>query len=73
MLSVMHARGKAGRLRPAAEGLDFVYASAWLKREDAFPLSPRLPLREEPWQGEEVLFFFANPLPEGNVLDTRTQ
>ena len=73
MLSVMHARGKAGRLRPAAEGLEFVYASAWLKLEDAFPLSPRLPLREEPWQGEEVLFFFANLLPEGNVLDTLTK
>jgi serine/threonine-protein kinase HipA len=70
MLAVIHARGKVGTLRSADNALEFAYAADWLKRADAFPLSPRLALREEPWQGEEVLFFFANLLPEGAILDT---
>ena len=70
MLAVVHARGKVGTLQQAAEGLEFVYAPAWLRRAGTFPLSPRLALREETWRGEEVLFFFANLLPEGAILDT---
>jgi serine/threonine-protein kinase HipA len=70
MLAVVHARGKVGTLRFGAGGLEFAYAPEWLKRADAFPLSPRLPLREEAWVGEEVTFFFANLLPEGAILDT---
>lgn len=73
MLAVVHTRGKVGTLRSGAEGLEFVYAPQWLKRKDAFPLSPRLPLREEAWIGDEVMFFFANLLPEGAILDTLTK
>jgi len=73
MLAVVHARGKVGTLRSGADGLEFVYAAQWLKRADAFPLSPRLPLRAEPWIGDEVMFFFANLLPEGAILDTLTK
>lgn len=70
MLAVVHARGTVGSLRADAGELEFTYAPSWLKRAGAFPLSPRLPLREAPWRGDEVLFFFANLLPEGAVLDT---
>jgi serine/threonine-protein kinase HipA len=70
MLAVTHARGEVGMLRSAGNALEFTYATKWLKRGDAFPLSPRLALRKEPWRGEEVLFFFANLLPEGAILDT---
>lgn len=70
MLAVVHARGRVGTLRPAGRELEFVYAATWLAQADAFALSPRLSLREEPWRGEEVLFFFANLLPEGALLDT---
>jgi serine/threonine-protein kinase HipA len=73
MLAVVHARGKVGTLRSAADALEFVYTPQWLKRTDAFPLSPRLALREEAWRGDEVLFFFANLLPEGAILDTLTK
>lgn len=70
MLAVVHARGTVGSLRADAGELEFTYAPSWLKRAGAFPLSPRLPPREAPWRGDEVLFFFANLLPEGAVLDT---
>jgi serine/threonine-protein kinase HipA len=53
--------------------MEFVYAPQWLRMKGAFPLSPRLPLREEVWRGAEVQFFFANLLPEGMVLDTLTK
>jgi len=69
MLAVVHAHRYVGTLRPNHEGIEFVYAPQWLRLTDAFPLSPRLALREEPWSGAEVLFFFANLLPEGRILD----
>jgi serine/threonine-protein kinase HipA len=73
MLSVVHARGVVGSLSQAGQVLEFAYAAPWLAQERAFPLSPRLALREEPWEGEEVLFFFSNLLPEGPVLDALLQ
>ena len=68
-LAVLHARGRVGTLLAAERELVFAYDADWRLRDDAFALSPRLPLREEPHAGEEVLFFFANLLPEGPVLD----
>ena len=70
MLAVLHERTLVGRLSAAGRELEFAYDAKWRARAGAFGLSPRLPLREEPWRGEEVLFFFANLLPEGNLLDT---
>ena len=70
MLAVIHARSTVGSLRTEGGALEFTYAPSWRKRAGAFPLSPRLPLREAPWSGDEVLFFFANLLPEGTVLDS---
>lgn len=70
MLAVLHARGRVGRLQPGPDGLAFAYDAAWLAMPGAFPLSPRLPLREAPWIGGEVAVFFANLLPEGALLDT---
>jgi len=70
MLAVLHADGIVGSLRQAGATLEFTYAAHWLARQNAFPLSPRLPLREAPWQDDEVLFFFSNLLPEGTVLES---
>jgi serine/threonine-protein kinase HipA len=70
MLAVLHACGRVGSLRAVGRELEFAYDGEWLAQKTAFPLSPRLAMREEPWLGEEVLFFFANLLPEGGVLDT---
>lgn len=73
MLAVVHARGRVGALRQTADVLEFEYAPEWRARADALPLSPRLALQDEPWRGDEVVFFFANLLPEGPVLDTLLQ
>ncbi|TJY59431.1 type II toxin-antitoxin system HipA family toxin [Sinimarinibacterium sp. CAU 1509] len=70
MLAVIHSRGRVGSLRAVEGALEFSYAPDWLQSAGAFPLSPRLALREAPWRGDEVLFFFANLLPEGAVLET---
>jgi serine/threonine-protein kinase HipA len=70
MLAILHTLGPVGTLRPVGRELEFVYAAQWLGQRGAFALSPRLTLREEPWRGEEVLFFFGNLLPEGALLDT---
>lgn len=70
MLAVRHAGEIVGRLQARERELAFTYDVAWLGRPHAFPLSPRLPPRADPHVGEEVLFFFANLLPEGPVLDT---
>lgn len=70
MLRVTHEGNTVGSLQPVSRELEFRYDANWLSHKDAFALSPRLPLREEPWRGEEVLFFFANLLPEGPILDT---
>lgn len=73
MLTVLHAKGPVGRLERTQATLTFAYDPGWLARPDAFPLSPRLPLREAPWEGDEVTFFFANLMPEGPVLDSLLQ
>jgi len=73
MLVIVHARGQVGTLRQAGGALEFTYAPAWLANPQALPLSPRLPLRPEPCSSDEVVFFFANLLPEGPVLDTLLQ
>lgn len=73
MLAVVHARGRVGTLRQTGDALEFEYAPEWRASADALPLSPRLALQAEPWRGDEVVFFFANLLPEGPVLDTLLQ
>jgi serine/threonine-protein kinase HipA len=70
MLAITHARGRVGSLRVVGRALEFAYAPEWLGRAEAFSLSPRLALGEAAFRGDEVLFFFANLLPEGALLDT---
>ena len=70
MLQVRHAGQAVGTLKAEGRELVFNYDHDWLARSHAFPVSPRIPLELADYAGEEVLFFFANLLPEGNVLDT---
>lgn len=70
MLVVRHGGQVVGTLRALEREMAFRYDAAWLARPQVFPLSIRLPLQVDPHAGEEVLSFFANLLPEGNVLDT---
>lgn len=70
MLQVLYANQPVGRLWSEARELCFQYAADWAQSATAFPLTPRLPLGEDIWRGDDVLFFFSNLLPEGAVLDT---
>lgn len=56
-----------GRAIPNDDGdrFAFEYATEWIERADAFPISVRLPVREELWPAERAHVYFANLLPEG--------
>lgn len=50
-------------------GMFFTYARDWLANELATPLSPDIPLSDQEFRGEQVMSFFENLLPEGDVLE----
>ncbi|MCW5827846.1 MAG: type II toxin-antitoxin system HipA family toxin [Deltaproteobacteria bacterium] len=68
MLKVWHETEPVGTIIADKRRLQFTYDPAWLKADAAFPLSPRLPLRPEPYDNDPVALFFSNLLPEGPVL-----
>lgn len=70
MLQVLYDSATVGQLWSEKRELYFQYAASWLQSSHAFPLTPHLPLNSQTWQGDDVLFFFSNLLPEGAVLDT---
>ena len=47
----------------------FEYATDWLTRDDAFPISANLPLQEQRWEASRAHAFFANLLPEGGARE----
>lgn len=69
MLQVLFAEQRVGRLWDRFRKLCFQYTPEWCANPKAFPLSPLMPLGDATICGEVPLFFFANLLPEGNVLD----
>jgi HipA-like protein len=69
-LRVWHDGRDVGLLSANERSLRFAYADAWRSDAQAFALSPRLPMTSSEHEGDEVLHFFANLLPEGPVLDT---
>lgn len=48
----------------------FTYEAEWVEREDAFPISVNLPLREDSWPPDRAHTFFANLLPEGRARES---
>jgi serine/threonine-protein kinase HipA len=48
---------------------DFTYDAGWRRRDDAFPLSPHIPLSGETPPAGAVQRFLQNLLPEGHALD----
>ncbi len=58
----------AGEIRETDDGYEFIYDSAWLRREDRQPVSLTLPLREEPYQSHSMIPFFDGLIPEGWLL-----
>ena len=68
MLRVWHDARTVGTLSQKDRRLAFKYDLPWISAPDSFPLSPRLPLAEAEFQGDEPLYFFSNLLPEGALL-----
>ncbi len=57
--------------RTRAGALSFRYAADWLSRHNALPISLSLPLSDETYRGDPVLFVIENLLPDN--LDIREQ
>jgi serine/threonine-protein kinase HipA len=70
LLQILFADQRVGRLWDRFRKLCFQYSPEWCENPKAFPLSPLMPLGNTVICGDIPLFFFANLLPEGNVLDT---
>ncbi len=65
---------EVGRLTRITRGeLEFRYASSWLDREDALPVSLSLPLSEDAYAGDVVWNFFDNLLPDSSDIRARMQ
>ena len=58
---------QAGTLFLIEGRLNFRYATEWLSRPDAIPLSCSLPLQAEPFDDHQTRPFFAGLLPEGQL------
>ncbi|MGQ0504104.1 MAG: HipA N-terminal domain-containing protein [Myxococcaceae bacterium] len=61
-----------GTLEELEAGVRFSYASNWLARAEAVPVSLTLPLRAEPYDTPGLHTFFENLLPEGWLLELST-
>lgn len=59
----------AGILRETDEGYSFVYDTAYLKKDNAVPVSLTLPLNKEPYFSKTLFAFFDGLIPEGWLLD----
>jgi len=70
-LSVIAPRGRVGTLafESAEDRYEFVYDPGWPDAEQAFPLSPHIPLAGPPAASGVVARFLQNLLPEGRALD----
>lgn len=61
-----------GQLAKKADGaISFSYATQWLERSNAFPVSLSLPLRVTRFTGERVSAVFENLLPDSKPIRTR--
>ncbi len=68
-LAVLKENRLVGRILDLAEGPMFLYSEEWLLSADAEALSPRLPLRLEPFPEKDCRAFFENLLSEGSSRD----
>lgn len=53
--------------------LKFYYLPTWLDRPDARPISLSMPLRTQSFEGDIVLNYFDNLLPDNEIIRTRIQ
>ena len=58
-----------GLLTEDEEGFHFAYDRDFLSRADAVPVSPTMPLTEQPYEKEMMFPVFDGLIPEGWLLD----
>ena len=58
-----------GILTEDEEGFHFAYDRDFLSRADAVPVSPTMPLTEQPYEKEMMFPVFDGLIPEGWLLD----
>ena len=56
-----------------AQATRLAYADAWRSSPDGFPVSLAMPIRPEPYEGEQLLPWLMNFLPEGEPLRAMTR
>jgi len=56
-----------------AQATRLAYADAWCSSADGFPVSLAMPIRPEPYEGDQVLPWLMNLLPEGEPLRAMTR
>lgn len=56
-----------------AQATRLAYADAWRSSADSFPVSLTMPFRPEPYEGDQVLLWLMNLLPEGEPLRAMTR
>ncbi len=60
-------------LKDSSGGLTFHYLPEWIETPGARPISLSLPLRYQPYQGEQVFNYFDNLLPDNKAIRDRIQ
>ena len=73
MLEIWHEERKVGELSSREREIVLRYVPEWISAADAFALSPRLPLSDAEYVGEEPMVFLSNLLPEGPLLSALTK
>ena len=68
-LAIWHEDKRIGTLEWKAPEWFFTYDTQWIKN-NGFVLSPHFPLQAHTFEGNKVLWFFQNLLPEGRILET---
>lgn len=56
-----------------AQATRLAYADAWTSSAESFPISLAIPIRPEPYDGDQVLPWLMNLLPEGEPLRAMTR
>lgn len=71
-LSVLLNNRRVGRLVKEPSGaISFRYDEGWLSRDNTFPISMSLPLREDSFKGDRAIAVFENLLPDSEELRRR--
>jgi serine/threonine-protein kinase HipA len=72
-LPVHYENRLVATIRADAQATRLAYSDAWGSSADSFPVSLAMPIRPEPYEGDQVLPWLMNLLPEGEPLRAMTR